>query len=94
MRDRDERIGRKLPPVLWGILILPFVGRLRRASKQMRRTISLMLLLAASLATVTALNGCGGKSSSGSSQPSNYTITVTATSGGVSSFTTLSLTVN
>jgi hypothetical protein len=96
MLDWQVPIGHKLPPVLWGILLLPFAGRLRRAGKRMRRTISLMLLLAACVAAMTALGGCGGKSSSSesTSQPSSYTITVTATSGAVSSSTTLTLNVN
>jgi hypothetical protein len=96
MRDWEGPTGRKLPPVLWGILLLPFAGRLRRVGKRMRRAISVMLLLAASVAAVTAMGCCGGKSSSSesNSQPSSYTITVTETSGAVSSTTTLTLTVN
>jgi hypothetical protein len=92
--DLQGTTGRKLPPVLWGVLLLPFAGRMRRAGKRVRRAISLMLLLAASLAVVTALGGCGGGSSSTSSSSSDYTITVTATAGAVSNSTTLTLIVN
>ncbi len=92
--DPQGTTGRKLPPVLWGVLLLPFAGRLRRAGRRMRRAVSLMLLLAASLAVVTALGGCGGGSSSNSSQASDYSITVTATAGAVSNSTTLTLIVN
>jgi len=96
MLDREGPSGRRLPPALWGILLLPFACRLRRAGKRMRRAISLMLLLAACVAAGTALGGCGGNSSSSGSTPppADYTITVTATSGTVSSSTTLTLVVN
>ncbi|MGA3162031.1 MAG: MBG domain-containing protein [Terracidiphilus sp.] len=96
MLERNGPAGFKLPPVLWGVLLLPFAGKLRRSGKRMRRAISLMLLLAACVAAGTALGGCGGSSSSSGSttQPSDYTITVTATSGTVSSSTTLTLVVN
>ena len=93
MLDWHGPSGRKLPPVLWGLLLLPFAYKLRRAGKRMSRTISLMLFLAVSLAAVTALGGCGGSSSS-NTQPSDYTLTVTATSGTVSSSTILTLIVN
>jgi hypothetical protein len=92
--DPQGETGRKIPPVLWGVLLLPFASRLRRTGKRVRRAISMMLLLAASLAVVTALGGCGGGSSSNSSQSSDYTITVNATAGAVSSSTTLTLIVN
>ena len=94
--DRQNMNGAKLAPVFWGILLLPFAFKLRRAGKRMRGALCSILLLAAGAAAMTALGGCGG--SSGSSTPSptpvNYTITVTATSGAVSSNTTLYLTVN
>jgi hypothetical protein len=93
MMERKDTIGSKLPPVLWGILLLPFAYKLRRAGKRLGRTLSLLLLLAAGLGAITALSGCGGSSGS-SSQSNNYTITVTATSGSVTSTTLLSLTVN
>jgi hypothetical protein len=95
LEDRQDSTGRGLPPVLWGILLLPFAGILRRAGKRMRRATSLVLLLTASLAVATTLGGCGnGSSSSNTTQPSDYKITVTAASDSVSSSTTLTLVVN
>jgi hypothetical protein len=94
--DPEKANHGKLPPVFLGILLLPFAFKLRRAGKRMRGALSLVLLLAASAAAMTALGGCGGSSGSSTSQssPSNYTITVTATSGAMSCNTTLYLTVN
>jgi streptogramin lyase len=96
--DQEKTNGTRLPPVLWGMLLLPFAIKLRRAGKRMRSTICLILLMVASAAAMTALGGCSSGGSSGSSTPqqgtSNYTITVTTTSGTASSNTTLYLTVN
>ncbi len=94
--DRGKTNGAKLPPVLWGVLLLPFAIRLRRAGKRMRSAICLTLLLAAGAAAITTLGGCGGSSGSSTQgqNPTSYAITVTATSGAVTSNTTLYLTVN
>jgi hypothetical protein len=94
--DREKMNGAKLAPVFWGILLLPFAFKLRRAGKRMRNAICSILLLVAGAAAMTALGGCGGSSGSSAPPPTpaNYTITVTATSGTVSSNTTLYLTVN
>ena len=46
---------RKMPPLLWGVLLLPFARRLRRAGKRMSRTISMVLLLTAGMAAVLVL---------------------------------------
>ena len=95
LNDRQGTTGRKFPLVLWGVLLLPFAGKLRRSGKRMRRAISLMFLLTATLAAVTVLGGCGnGSSSSNSTQPTDYTITVTVTSDAIASSTTLTLIVN
>jgi hypothetical protein len=95
IHDQGNATGRTLPPVLWGLLLLPFGWKLRRAGKRMGRMIALVLLLTASLAAVTAVGGCGGSSGGGGgSQSSSYTITATATAGTVSKSTTFTLVVN
>jgi hypothetical protein len=62
-----------------------------------RRSLQLMLLLAASVAGLGLLSGCGGGSSGGRSsgpQPVISTVTVTANSGPLAHSATFSLTVN
>jgi hypothetical protein len=73
---------------LLGLLLLPFAGKLRRAGKQVRRSISLLLLLAVGIATMAGIGGCG---SSSSQSKKTYTVLVTATSGTLSHSTTLTL---
>jgi hypothetical protein len=62
-----------------------------------RRRLPTLLLVIATVNGLSMLNGCGVGGSSGggtTSQPSVFTITVTATSGALKHSTTLSLTVN
>jgi len=78
-------------PVALALVLLPFGGRLRRASK---RWAFLLLLLIAPLAIGFGVSGCGGGSSQ-QTQPSTqtYTLTVTGTSGTLNQSTTLTLVV-
>jgi hypothetical protein len=91
--DRQDLTHRGLPPLIWGTLLLPFAGGLRRSGKRRGRTISLLLLLA-SMGAMVGLSSCA---TSGffapTSQQQTYIITVTATSGTLSHSTTLTLTV-
>lgn len=87
----DRSFPRATWPVVLGLVLLPFAGRLRRASK--RWAFSLLLLIAP-LAIGFGVSGCGGGSSQ-QTQPSTqtYTLTVTATSGTLTQSTTLTLVV-
>jgi hypothetical protein len=91
--DRQDLTHHRLPPLLWGTLLLPFAGVLCRGGKRRGRTISLLLLLA-SMGVMAGLSSCA---TSGffapASQQQTYIITVTATSGTLSHSTTLTLTV-
>jgi hypothetical protein len=91
--DRQDLTHRGLPPLLWGTLLLPFAGGLRRGGKRRGRTISLLLLLA-TMGVMLGLSSCAtsGFFAPGPQQES-YIITVTATSGTLSHSTTLTLTV-
>lgn len=85
-------------PILLGSLLLPLLG-LRRARKNwMRSGFMIAVLLVGGLAGVASLTGCGSRkplvNASANVQPQNYTITVTATSGGASHSIPVSLTVN
>jgi hypothetical protein len=84
---------RKLPSALWGLLLMPFVGRLRRTGKRLGRSVSLLLLLAVGIATMAGMSGCGAKSGFFVQSQKTYTVLMTATSGTLSHSTTVTLTV-
>jgi hypothetical protein len=79
--------------VLWGILLLPFARRLRRAGKRLGKGVALLLLLAAGAAAVSGLSGCGASNGFFGQHQQTYTVTVTATAGSVSRSTSVTLTV-
>lgn len=83
----------RLPPVLWGALLLPFAIRLRRAGKRLGQTAAWLLLLAAGAISVAGMSGCGsGNGFFGQAQQS-YTVTITVTTGALSHSTNVTLTV-
>jgi hypothetical protein len=85
---------RKLAPFALAFLLLPFAGRLRRATKKLRRAMSVLLLLLAAVVAPIGLNGCGSSGSGFFAQPQQtYTLTVTGTSGTLSRSTNITLTV-
>jgi trimeric autotransporter adhesin len=84
---------RRLPLMLWGILLLPFAGKRRRAGKRMGRTISLLLLLATGAAAMTVLSGCGSTNGFFGQPQKVYIVTVTVTTGTLSHSTNVTLTV-
>lgn len=85
--------GNGLPPLLWGVLLLPFACRLRRAGKTLARHLLILLVAVASLAAVTGLSGCGTRNGFFGQTPQTYTVTVTVTAGSVSHSTDLTLNV-
>jgi hypothetical protein len=91
----DEKVapGRKLPLVLWGLLLLPFAGKMRRTGERLSRMLSVLLLLIAGMTAMSARSGCGSASGFFAQQQKTYTVTVTATSGSLSHSTTVTLTV-
>ena len=91
--DRAHPPGQKVPPLLWGMLLLPFAGKLRRCSRRLRRMASMLLLFAAGVAAVSGLSGCGSSTGLFSHRQQTYTVTITATSGTLSHSTTVVLTV-
>jgi hypothetical protein len=84
--------SRQIPSVLWGILLLPFAARLRKAGRRLGRVLSVLLLLVASLTAIAGLSGCGNNGYFGQT-PTTYTIQVTATSGSLSHTIDFTLTV-
>jgi len=85
--------GGRVPPLLWGVLLLPFTGKLRRAGTRLRHTGTVLLLFVAAMVAVGALSGCGSSTGLFSQQQQTYTVTVTATTGTLSHSTTVTLTV-
>jgi len=90
--DRRGLPGRKLPLALWGVLLLPFAGKMRRTGKRFSRMLSVLLLLAG-IAAMAGVSGCGSASGFFSQQQKTNTVTVTATAGALSHSTTVTLTV-
>ena len=84
--------SRKLPVLLWGVLLLPFAGKIRRTSRRLSRA-SLLLLLAVSMASMAGLSGCGSTTGFFAQQQKTYKVLVTAMSGTLSRSTTVTLTI-
>ena len=73
-----------------GMLVLPFGLRCRRLSRKQALFAALLLMV---LAVTGVFLGCGSSAHPAPTQPTDYTITVTASSGTVSHSTALTLTV-
>jgi hypothetical protein len=81
----------KLPPILWGMLLLPFAIRMRRAGKRLSGILFTLSLMAAGLGALSVLTGCASGNGFFGQQQSSYTVTVTATSGPLTRSTKLTL---
>ncbi len=91
--DKKQAPNRHIPPVFWGLLLLPFAGGMRRAAKRLGRAISVLMLMIAGLTAIAALNGCGSSNGFFGQQQKTYIVTVIATSGTLSRSVNLTLTV-
>jgi sugar lactone lactonase YvrE len=89
--DNKDAPARKFPPVLWGILLLPLAGGMRRGSKRLGKTVSILMVLVVGLTAALALSGCGSSNGFFGHPQKTYTVTVTATSGTLSHSTNLTL---
>jgi len=90
--QKDPASG-KLPPIVWGLLLLPFAARMRGAGQRLRGIIFTLLLTAAGLGALSILSGCATGNGFFGQQQSSYTVTVTATSGPLTRSTNLTLNV-
>ena len=85
---------RHLPLVAWGLLLLPFSGKLRRAGKRLGRMVPMLFLLVAGLAAVAGMSGCGSSVNGFfDQQQKTYNVTVTVTTGLLSRSANVTLTV-
>jgi hypothetical protein len=95
--QNSPNTGGKLAPRLAGIslalLLLPFVGRLRKAGKRFSRMLPILLLLIAGMAAAVGLSGCGSNTGFFGQALQSYPVTVTATSGTLSHTSNVTLTV-
>jgi hypothetical protein len=91
--DKNQSPNRQIPPVLFGLLLLPFAGLMRRIGKRLGQTILVLMLAIAGLTAMAALNGCGSRNGFFGQQQKTYTVTVIATSGTLSHSTNLTLNV-
>ena len=92
---RPKPFDREQVPMALGLIMLPFVVRLRKDARRSKRIICLFAVVMTSAAMIASLSACGSSGSSMGStlQPQTYTLTITATSGSLSQSTTTSLTV-
>jgi sugar lactone lactonase YvrE len=86
-------LGGRLAPFALALLLLPFAGRLRRTGKRLGRMMSVLLMLAAGVTTMTWIGGCGSNGGFFAQQQQTYTVTVTGTAGALSRSATVTLTV-
>jgi hypothetical protein len=92
LRPTDKPTNHRIPTVAWGVLLLPFLGRLRGSGRRLSRSFSVFLVCAAAVGATAGLSGCGSNSSGFFAHPQQtYSVVVTATAGAVSRSTTVTL---
>jgi hypothetical protein len=91
--QKKETTTSRLPQLLWGVLLLPFAGRVRKGAGRFGRAICILLLAAGGLAVMAGLSACSSNSSQIAQPPKSYVVQVTAISGNLSHSIPLTLTV-
>jgi MBG domain/Bacterial Ig-like domain (group 3)/Putative Ig domain len=89
----NHGVASALAPFALALILLPFAGRLRRAGKKFGRALSMLMMLAAGMAAIAGIGGCGSTSGFFAQQQQSYTVTVTGTSGSLTHSATVTLTV-
>jgi hypothetical protein len=91
--DGRVPLRQDLPPVLWGLLLVPFAGRSRRKLSRLGQAMSVLLLLGMGCAVVAGVSGCGSSNGFFNQPQQTYTMNVTVSSGALSHSSTITLTV-
>jgi hypothetical protein len=93
--NHTPSLGAKVAPIAFAVLLLPLFG-LRRMRKTWMRYLTVLILLAGSLAATGALSGCATKPSGyfGQGTTYDYNVTITGTAGGLTHSTVVTVTVN
>lgn len=91
--NRDNMLSSRLAPLSLALLLLPFVGRLRRAGKRFGRMLTVVLLLIAGMAAMAGMSGCGPTIGFFGQAQQSYSVGVTGTSGTLSHTSNVTLTV-
>jgi ribose 5-phosphate isomerase RpiB len=78
--------------MMLSLLLLPFFGRLRKAGKQVRGAVVILVLLVAGLAASLGLTGCGTGNGLFAQTQKSYGVTMTLTAGSVTRTTNITLT--
>jgi len=93
-RDNTGGWPRPVPAsMMLSLLLLPFFGRLRKAGKQVRGAVVLLVLLMAGLAASLGLTGCGASNGFFAQTQKSYDVTMTLTAGSVTRTTNITLTI-
>jgi hypothetical protein len=93
--NTGNTLASRLAPFSLALLLLPFVGRLRKAGRRFGRMlpILLLLLLIAGMAAVAGMSGCNSTIGFFGQAQQSYTVGVTGTSGTLSHTSNVTLTV-
>jgi len=91
--NQGDTLASRLAPFSLALLLLPFVGRLRRAGKRFGRMLTVVLLLIAGMAAMIGMSGCGSTIGFFGQAQQSYTVGVTGTSGTLSHTSNVTLTV-
>jgi hypothetical protein len=93
--NTGNTLASRLAPFSLALLLLPFVGRLRKAGRRFGRMlpILLLLLLIAGMAAMAGMSGCNSTIGFFGQAQQSYTVGVTGTSGTLSHTSNVTLTV-
>lgn len=76
--------------MMGGMFLLPFGGKMRRSRRKAGKFIGLLILALTAICVTVSLAGCGGtRTGYFGQQPTNFSVTLTATSGPLSHSTTV-----
>jgi CSLREA domain-containing protein len=91
--DTGNTLASRLAPFSLALLLLPFVGRLRKAGRRFGRMLPVLLLLLAGMAAMAGMSGCNSTIGFFGQAQQSYTVGVTGTSGTLSHTSNVTLTV-